>query len=155
MEALRGVRNVRRHLIVGLASALVAVACEAPARPPSDPGLRAELGIPDETPIHRVDLGGPALGTSAVPRFLVIHPGDVVQFVVLDHRVHQVRFLEEGLGPAQLAFLRDTAQDRPPPLVEQGARLVLTFEDAPIGAYAFVVEGYGAPLRGEIRVLPR
>jgi hypothetical protein len=74
---------------------------------------------------------------------------------MLDSRVHLLRFLEDELSPLRLQFLRDTAQDRPPPLVERGARLVLTFAEAPVGPYPFVLEGYESPLRGEIRVIPR
>jgi plastocyanin len=118
----------------------------------SDPELRAELGIPDDTPIHRVELSGLQAESRVVPRVVEARPGDVVQFVVMDNRVHLIRFLAEEIGPAELEFLRDTSQDRPPPLVERGARLVLTFEGAPPGSYPFSAEGNGSSARGEIRV---
>jgi plastocyanin len=128
-------------------------ACEGPPPPPpSDPELRAELGIPDEVVIHRVDLSGRGDLTRVLPAVTEAKPGDVVQFVVLDNRVHLLRFREELLQGARLDFLRTTTQDRPPPLVQRGARLVLTFEDAPEGTYYFQVEGNGAPVEGEIRV---
>ncbi|MSR23464.1 MAG: hypothetical protein EXR92_07985 [Gemmatimonadetes bacterium] len=151
----RGVRilSTLPFFAAALVTIPLLVACEPERLPPSDPDLRAELAIPDDTPIHRVDLGGASSETSVIPRFLEVHPGDLVQFVVLDNRVHLVRFPEKGLGPTNLAFLRETSQDRPPPLVERGARLVLSFGGAPLGVYTFIVEGYGAPMRGEIRVV--
>lgn len=120
----------------------------------SDPELRAELGIPTETPIHRIELGGVQSENRVVPRVVEARPGDVVQFMVMDHRVHLIRFLEGDMAEPLLAFLRSTSQDRPPPLLDQGSRLVLSFEGAPPGTYPFSVEGNGNPVRGEIRVRP-
>lgn len=119
----------------------------------TDPELRAELGIPDDTPIHRIELSGLQAENRVVPRVVEARPGDVVQFVVMDNRVHLIRFLAEEVGAAEFDFLRSTFQDRPPPLVERGARLVLTFEGAPPGTYPFSAEGNGSSARGEIRVL--
>ncbi|MEX0935474.1 MAG: hypothetical protein WD013_01130 [Gemmatimonadota bacterium] len=133
----------------------VAAACSGPEpQPPSDPELRAELEIADDVRIHRIDLSGRGSETRVLPPEVEVRAGDVVQFVVLDYRVHLVRFVEEELRPAAMEFLTRTGQDRPPPLVERGARLVLSFEDAPAGWYPFRVEGSGAAVRGEIRVLP-
>lgn len=136
-----------------LAHTALVVACSVePPPPPSDPALRSELGIADEVTIHRIDLSGRGDETRIVPPETEIRPGDVVQFVVLDHRVHLVRFEEARIAPVALGFLRETAQDNFPPLVEQGARLVLSFENAPIGSYPFRVEGNGPPVVGAIRV---
>lgn len=129
--------------------------CGPPPEPPSDPELRAELGIPDDVAIHRIELVGRGDWTRVLPQELAIHPGDVVQFVALDHRVYLVRFEESLLSRAALDFLRDTDQDSPPPLVEQGARLVLSFNDAPETSYAYRVEGSGSPVLGSIRVSSR
>ena len=120
--------------------------------PPSDPELRAELGIPNEVTIHRIDLSGRGDETRVLPRETEIRVGEIVQFVVLDHRVHLLRFDESQLSASALAFLRDTAQDRPPPLVEQGSRLVLSFDGAPVGPYPFSVDGHGPSVAGAIRV---
>jgi plastocyanin len=129
-------------------------ACQEPEPPPppSDPELRAELLIPDDVVIHRVDLSGRADLIRVIPTVTEAHPGDIVQFVVTDNRVHLVRFREDRIAGPRLEFLRATAQDRPPPLVERGARLVLTFEGAPEGSYYFEIEGNGTPVSGEIRV---
>ena len=165
MACPRGANLVRSRGTAGLASrqaVLFLVVSSAPsciggeAPPPSDPELREELGIPDETAIHRIDLSdrGDGTGTRILPRSTEIRAGDIVQFVTLDHRVHHVRFEGAVLDEAALEFLRATRQESPPPLVEQGARLVLTFKDAPVGTYPFVVDGNGLPVAGEIRVLP-
>ena len=120
--------------------------------PPSDPDLRAELGIPDHVTIHRVDLSSQGGQTRLLPRETEIFSGEIVQFVVLDHRVHLVRFDQDEITRSALEFMRETGQDKPPPLVEQGARLVLSFEGAPVGSYPFLVDGNGPSVAGEIRV---
>jgi len=142
---------------MGLARAVAILAallsgCMPEPLPPTDPELRAELGIPDHVPIHRIDLSGRADFTRVIPRLTEASPGDVVQFVVLDHRVHLVRFREELLRTDQIEFLRATSQDRFPPLVERGSRLVLSFEGAPAGEYSFQIEGNGLPVDALIRV---
>lgn len=110
------------------------------------------MGIADDIVIHRVDLSGRGDLTRVLPALTEARPGDVVQFVVLDNRVHLLRFREDRIAARGLEFLRETAQDRPPPLVERGARLVLTFQGAPEGSYYYQIEGNGAPVMGEIRV---
>ena len=121
-------------------------------RPPPDEGLRTELGIPAGVPIRRVDLRWRDGETRILPRRTEIPPGGIVQFVTLDHRVHLVRFDDGALDPPALGFLRDSGQDSPPPLLVEGARLVLTFDGAPPGIYPFRVEGNGGRAPGEIRV---
>lgn len=143
-------RHAGLLLVVGLAPSCIGG--EPP--PPSDLDLRLELGILDETAIHRIDLSYQGDGIRILPRSTEIRTGDIVQFVTLDHRVYLVRFGGAALYGAAVEFLRATRQERPPPLVEQGARLVLTFEDAPFGTYPFVVDGNGLSVEGEIRVLP-
>jgi hypothetical protein len=134
----------------------VVVGCEAepPAPPPTDPELRVELGIDDEVAIHRIDLAGGEGGIQIVPREMTVRAGDVVQIVVLDHRVYLIAF-DAALGAAEAEFLRGTGQDSPPPLVERGSRLVLTFEAAPPGRYGFRVEAGGSSAPGVIRVEER
>ncbi len=127
-------------------------ACGVEFPPPSDPELREELGIPDHVPIHRVDLSGRGDDVRVIPTTVEARPGDVVQFVVLDRQVHLLGFLEDELSAEQLSFLRETSQDGFPPLVERGARVVLSFEGAPSGAYPFRVEGNGPPVDGVIRL---
>jgi plastocyanin len=121
--------------------------------PLSDPELRQELGISDAAAIHRIRVTGSGDRTRLLPLRTQIRPGDVVQFVILDHRTHLVRFLDDETASDALEFLRHTGQDRPPPLVARESRLVLSFRDAPPGRYPFRVESTGSPVEGEIRVL--
>ena len=148
--------NSRMVRVLACLSVWVASSCgsQAPV-PPSDPELRQELGIPDEIPIHRIDVGDSGGGTRVLPRVTEIQPDHVVQFVTLDHRVHLIRFDPSELAPIPMAFLRETNQDSPPPLVAEGSRLVLSFEGAPAGSYPFTVDGDGTPVAGEIRVVDR
>lgn len=138
--------------VAQLLTFLALAGCAPPSAPPSDPELRAELGIPDDVAIHRVELVGWGDWTRVLPADLTIQPGDVVQFVTLDHRVYLIQFEESLLAPAAVDFLKDTKQDSPPPLVEQGARLVISFQGAPQASYAYRVEGNGAAVLGSIRV---
>ena len=132
----------------------VSAACTSPPPPlpPSDPELREELGIPDEVPIHRINLSGRGDETRIVPSRIEIARGEIVQIVVVDRRTHLITFDVEGMEPALLAFLKETRQDRFPPLLEREARIVLSFEGAPPGRYTFIDEGNGPPTRGEILV---
>jgi plastocyanin len=111
------------------------------------------LGISDAAAIHRIRVTGSGDRTRLLPLRTQIRPGDVVQFVILDHRTHLVRFLDDETASDALEFLRHTGQDRPPPLVARESRLVLSFRDAPPGRYPFRVESIGSPVEGEIRVL--
>jgi hypothetical protein len=131
--------------------------CEAgyPAPPPTDPELRAELGIDDDVAIHRIDLAGREDEIRIVPRETAARPGDLVQVVALDHRVYLLVFDAAELGAAEWEFLRSTGQDSPAPLVERGSRLVVTFEDAPPGSYGFRVETGGSSASGVIRLEER
>lgn len=137
---------------VVLAAVLTSSCLPADAAPPSDPELRAELGIADDIVIHRVDLSASPSDTRILPRRTEIRRGGIVQFVALDHRVHLIRFDGAALSAPALDFLRASGQDRPAPLLREGARLVLTFDGAPAGAYPFRVEGPGGSVPGEIRV---
>lgn len=147
-------RRARSHMWAALLALgmVPGAGCLPEAPPPSDPELREALGIDDRTPIHQVLLSGRGDRTRILPAHLEVGPGDVVQFRVMDRRVHRVRFPLEDLAPAAREFLEATDQHSPAPLVERDARLVLTFAGAPPGIYPFWVEGYGAPVQGSIRV---
>lgn len=146
-----------RRWVRGIATALVLAAlpggCDAEPGPRTDPELTEALGVPPGTPVHRIDLSGQEGRIRVLPTAVDANPGDLVQFVVADTRVYSVAFLLEEMSSGQRAFLRGSLQEASPPLVEQGARFVLSFADAPPGEYPFVVEGYGTPVRGRIRVL--
>ncbi|TVR64949.1 MAG: hypothetical protein EA422_05255 [Gemmatimonadales bacterium] len=120
--------------------------------PPSDPELRAELGLGDAASIHRITITGQADRTRLLPAYLEVVRGDVVQFEVRDRRVHQVIFPSDDLTGDVRSFLEGTGQMAPPPLTSPEVRLVLSFEGAPSGAYPFRVDGYAPSVSGRIMV---
>ena len=166
MAVLRSVRDVGRGARLtdrsglGLRPGLILLtllglvaACERP-----DPRLRPEqllrdsLGLGDDDRVHRVRLVSEGNRESPDPASLVIRPGDYVQFVSGDHRVHVVSFPPGGLAPPAAEFLRTTGQLSSPPLLVADARFVVTFADAPPGLYPFLVVGNGTQAPGTIEV---
>jgi len=119
-----------------------------------DSVLRAELGLGDTDQVHRVELRG---GEREVltPAHVNLAEGHWVEFVTADWRVHEVRFESDSLPPEALAFMAESDQLESPPLVELGARFVVSFGGAPEGRYPFVVEGNTAPSRGVVVVHAR
>jgi plastocyanin len=114
--------------------------------------LVSEFGLRGDETVHTVTLGGQATEETVRPGELVVRPGDIVEFVTVDRRVHTLRFPADSLGPAARDFLWSTEQDGSPPLVGQGSRFVVTFENAPPGRYPFVSRGYGEEACGTIIV---
>jgi hypothetical protein len=144
------IRTSGRILLLAL---LLSGGCEPPPPPPpSDLELRTELGIPDDVRIHSIALSGRGDETRIVPPSLEIRQGEVVQIVVADRRTHLIRF-EEDLDAPLRDFLQKSGQSSFPPLLERGARIVLSFAGAPPGRYSFLDEGNGPPVVGEIRVI--
>ncbi len=97
-------------------------------------------------------LGGRGAREHIVPAQVELEPGDVVEFSTVDHRVHFLRFPEDSVTAQAWAFLVETGQEQSPPLVERGARFVVTFEGAPPGRYPFLSRGGGGVLSGVITV---
>lgn len=145
-------RRALPGFVPGLLLGAGLLACEPEPSPPSHPELREALGLGDRTPIHQVLLSGRGDRTRLLPAELTVAPGDVVQFRVVDRRVHLLRFRLDELGDDERGYLEATRQAAFPPLTERDARLVLTFRGAPEGDYPFLVEGYGDPVEGRIRV---
>lgn len=116
--------------------------------------LRTELGLGDDDEVHRITITG---GDSEIltPSEVTVPPGAWVEFVTDDWRVHEVRFELDSLDAERRAFLMDGDQVASPPLLERGARFVLSFEDAPSGRYPFIAEGNTAPSRGVVVVRPK
>jgi len=115
--------------------------------------LRAELGIAEDVPIHRIDLSGWADRIRVIPRVTRAREGDVVQIVLLDHRVHLLVWEREALSAQQWAFLTDSGQDAFPPLVMEGSKIVLSMRGAPTGRYPFRIEGNGPGVPAELTII--
>lgn len=137
-----------------LAAGMFLSGCLREAPPPSDPELAEALGLSPRTPIHRISLADREGRIGVFPSVLEIGARDVVQFRAEDRRVYGIRFLEAEMSSASRDFLADRHQLASPPLVEAGARFVVSFEGAPEGIYPFLVEGSGGSQRGEIRLRP-
>lgn len=146
-------------MAVGAALAMAtAAACSRPPGPDPalqpDSVLRAELGLGDADQVHRVEIRGGAQEQLA-PAEIQVPQGHWVEFVTADWRVHEVRFEVDSLDADALGFLAGTDQVDSPPLIEMGARFVVSFADAPEGRYPYLVEGNALPARGVVVVLPK
>ena len=142
----------RARLALVLATLLTAAACEE--RDPDllpDAQLRAELGLTDDDRVHTVLLST-AEGERAEPDSLEVLPGDLVQLVSDDWMVHEVAFDLEAAAGAARSYLERTGQAHSPPLLQRGARFVLTFADAPPGRYPYRLTGNRAGGEGVIVV---
>jgi len=110
------------------------------------------LGLRPGVQLHRVTLGGRGAEEHAVPTRIQASPGDGIEFLTVDHRVHTVEFVNDSLTDEVRAFLESTGQMTSPPLVSRGSRFMLRLQDAPPGRYLFLSEGHGGQARGVIEV---
>ncbi len=140
----------RLLLVIALLGVLPGCLREPP--PPTDPALAEALGLAPSTPIYRVDLVDRGGRVGVFPVGLDLVPGAVVQFVTRDRRVYSVHFERDGVPSQGWAFLDAAGQTASPPLVEEGARFVVSFEGAPPGTYRFRIQGQGEAAEGELRL---
>lgn len=118
-----------------------------------DPQLIDELGLTQSDRVHTVSLASGA-DERAEPDSIVVRPGDYLQFVSTDWLVHEVHFDSLEMDERARSFMTLTDQMDSPPLLQQGARFVVSFRDAPPGRYPFRLEGNRGPGRGVIVVAP-
>lgn len=97
-------------------------------------------------------IGGARDEEHLVPGALTVSDGEVVILRTIDHRVHTITFLRDSLSAASIAFLARRVGFVIGPLVERGSSVVIDFEGAPSGRYAFVSEGSGGRASGAITV---
>lgn len=147
---------MRNRLVLALTAltcALAPGACERvdPELLP-DALLRDSLGLDDEDRVHTVRISAEGSQERVEPATVTVLPGDLVQFITADRRPHTVAFLVDSLPDSAAAFLRGSAQEGSPPLVERESRFLVTFEGAPEGRYPFVIEGTGEAAPGAIVV---
>lgn len=144
----------RRRLVIVALLLLSGMGCE-----PVDPTLRpdaqliSELGLSERDRVHTVSLTAEA-EERADPDSIIVRSGDYLQFVSSDWLIHEVRFDSAEMSDRTRSFMIVTDQMRSPPLLQLGARYVLSFADAPEGAYPFRLEGNRGPGRGVIMVAP-
>ena len=146
---------IRRRLLVAATLLLLSsVGCE-----PIDPTLRpdaqlmSELGLTEGDRVHTVSLAT-GVAERADPDSIVVQTGDYLQFVSSDWLIHEVRFDSAAMDDRTRSFMVLTDQMASPPLLQQGARFVLSFTDAPQGTYPFRLEGNRGSGRGVIVVAP-
>jgi plastocyanin len=120
------------------------------------PGADAEalqaLGLSPRSQLHRVTLGGRGADEHAVPTQILASPGDGVEFLTVDHRVHTLAFPLDSLSPEVRLFLEESGQTSSPPLVTRGSRFILNLKNAPPGRYPFISDGHGGKARGLVQV---
>ena len=133
---------------------LVGAGCEAidPALRPDDQ-LISELDLTERDRVYTVSLAT-GVGESAEPDSIVVQPGDYLQFVSSDWFIHEVHFDSAIMDDQARSFMVVTGQMSSPPLLQQGARFVLSFADAPLGRYPFRLQGNREDGRGVIVVAP-
>jgi plastocyanin len=141
--------------LVALCLLLLTSACGKGVPPELRPDdvLRAQLGLTDADEVHRVTLTG---GDVEVldPVETSIPAGAWVEFLTADGRIHEVSFEIDSLGAEARDFLERTDQVSSPPLVNKGARFVVSFRNAPEGRYPFRAAGNERPARGVVVVVP-
>lgn len=141
----------RRGLLAWTFAAIVACGPEV-EQSRLDPELAAMSGLDGDEVVRTIALGGRRAEETVQPLELVIAPGEIVEFVTVDRRIHTLVFPVDSLEPGLWRFLETTGQDASPPLVGQGSRFVVTFKNAPAGRYPFVSRGYGEEAGGIIIV---
>ena len=129
-----------------------AAACGPTNENPPDQLLRDSLGLQETDQVFRVTVSASDNRERPRPPEVRVPPGTFVEFVTTDRRLHTVSFLLDSIPRASADFLTSSGQDRSPPLLELGARFVVSFRDAPPGRYPYRVEGNGEPGRGVVIV---
>jgi len=139
---------------IGALACLVVVGCgiETKTRPEEVGEASTDLHSEIAALAQVVQLSGGRDVEHVVPPHLEIAPGEWVQFVSLDRRVHTVSFVPDSLSPEALGYLTDTGQLEGPPLLALGSRFLVDFRDAPAGRYVFSSTSHGDPVFGSITV---
>lgn len=114
-------------------------------------GARA-LGLSSGSRLHQLVLGGRGSDEHILLQRILVSPGDAVEFVTVDHRVHTVSFLQDSLPSEAWDFLVSTGQEASPPLLSKGSRFLVRLEGAPPGRYPFLSQGHGGQALGVIEL---
>lgn len=141
-----------RAFVVAAIAFLSTTGCE-PVDPTliPDAQLQAKLGLTEDDRIHTVQISTGASERSD-PASVTVSAGELVQLVSTDWFVHEVRFDVEAMAPDARTFLERTGQTASPPLLQEGSRFVLSFANAPVGRYPYLLQGNRGNGLGEIVV---
>ena len=139
---------------IGALACLAAVGCGIETKTPPVEVEEASTDPHSEVAAiaHVVQLSGGRDIEHVVPPNLEIEPGQWVEFVSLDRRVHTLSFVRDSLSPEALAYLVGTGQLVGPPLLAQGSRFLVDFREAPAERYVFSSTSHGDPVFGSITV---
>ena len=129
-------------------------ACEPGGRLPPDPEVEAAraLGLEGGARLIRVVLGGRGAQEHILPQRILARPGDAVEFITVDHRIHRVEFPRDSLNVRAFEFLASNGSEASPPLPARGSRFILRLKGAPPGRYPFFSHGHGGRAHGVIEV---
>lgn len=112
-----------------------------------------ELGLSESDRVHTVRLTMTDQ-ERADPDSILVQEGDYIQFVSDDWFIHQVIFDSTAMSDRAWTFMVTHDQIASPPLLQNGARFVISFVDASPGAYPFLLEGNREPGFGVVVVAP-
>lgn len=131
----------------------------SPGCEPENPTLRPdailleELGLSKDDRVHTVRLTTKGQ-ERASPDSILVEEGDYVQFVSDDWFIHEVFFDSMTMSDSAWTFMVSNDQSASPPLLQNGARFVISLVGASSGAYRFLLEGNREPGFGVIVVAP-
>jgi len=133
---------------------LLGSGCDRGSQGGPDPEVEGArvLGLASGSRLHRVVLGGRGSDEHVLPQLIHASPGDAVEFITVDNRVHTVSFLGDSLTAEAAGFLLSSGTLASPPLVSRGSRFVVFFEKAPLGRYPFESRGHGGVAVGTIEL---
>ncbi len=137
---------------IGAVGCLVVVGCGIETKAPPVEEASTDPHSEIAAVAQVVQLSGGRDVEHVVPTHLEIEPGEWVQFVSLDRRVHTLSFVPDSLSPEALVYLADTGQLKAPPLLARGSRFLVDFREAPLGRYVFSSTSHGDPVFGSITV---
>jgi len=120
----------------------------------ADPELEGAqaMGLRSGSRLKSIVLGGRGSDEHVLPGRTVASPGDAVEFVTVDHRIHTVSFLRDSLSSEAWDYLVSTGQEASLPLLSRGSRFLVRLEGAPLGRYPFLSQGHGGEALGVIEL---
>ncbi len=120
-----------------------------------DPGvLESVPGLEPDDRVHVLSLSFGPSGDAVAPDSLLIESGDWVDFRTEDGSPRLVTFFPDSTPSPRRTFLQEAGFLASPPLVAPGSHWVVSFQEAPAGAYPFSIQGGRDTARGVVHVAP-